>query len=65
MLFTRQRIRTPLAVGGEVAVFQLVAGETLVAPGVVLFKNGKGKVREAVMCTTLEVNPVAALTELL
>ena len=48
MLFTYQCIRTPLAVGIEVAVFQLVAGEALVVPGVVLFDNGEGKSRETV-----------------
>ena len=31
MLFAKQRIRTPLAIGGEVAAFQVVAGEALVA----------------------------------
>ncbi|MEP5732619.1 MAG: hypothetical protein ABJL67_24980 [Sulfitobacter sp.] len=43
-----QRIRTPLAVDGEVALFQLVADEALVASGVVLFENGEGKARETV-----------------
>ena len=32
-----------MAVGGEVAVFQVVAGETLVASGVVVFEDGEGK----------------------
>ena len=47
VLFMHRRIHTPLAVGGEVAVFQLVAGEALVASGVhrgrrclLLFKDG-------------------------
>ena len=37
MLLADRRIRTPLTVGGEVAVFQVVAGEVLVASGVMVF----------------------------
>ena len=48
VLFANQRIRTPLAVGGEVAVFQVVAGEALVAWGEVVFDDGEGKTGEAV-----------------
>ena len=43
-----QRIRTSLTVGGEVAVFQEVAGEALVASGVAVFEDGEGKAGEAV-----------------
>ena len=39
MLLANQRIRTSLTVGGEVAVFQVVAGEALVASGVVVFED--------------------------
>ena len=48
MLFANQRIPTPLAVGGEVAVVQVVAGEALVASGVVVFDDGEGEAGEAV-----------------
>ena len=48
-----QRIRTPLAVGGEVTVFQV---------GVAVFKDGE---REAGGPTSFGAYPVAALTELL
>ena len=48
VLFANQRIRTPLTVGGEVAAFQAVAGESLVASGVAVFDDGEGEVREAV-----------------
>ena len=48
MLFANQRMRTPLTVGGEVAVFQVVAGEASVASGVVVFEDGEGKAGEAV-----------------
>ena len=48
MLFTNQRIHTPLAVGGEVAVFQVVAGEALVASGVAVFEDGEGGAGKAV-----------------
>ena len=41
MLFANQRIRTPLAVGDEVAVFLVVAGKTLVASDVVVFEDGE------------------------
>ena len=36
-----QRIRILLAVSGEVAVFQVVAGEALVASDVVMFEDGE------------------------
>lgn len=49
VLLARQRIRTPLAIGGKVAVFQVVAGEALVASGEVVFKyGGEGKAGRAV-----------------
>ena len=47
MFFVNQLIPTPLTVGGEVAVFQVVADEALVTSGVVVFKYGdreEGKV---------------------
>ena len=47
-MFANQRMRTPLTVGGEVAVFQVVAGEASVASGVVVFEDGEGKAGEAV-----------------
>ena len=40
MLFVNQRIRTPLTVGGEVSAFQVIAGEALVASGVLVFEDG-------------------------
>ena len=48
VLFANQRIRTPLTVGGEVAVFQVAAGEALVASGVAVFEDGEGGARKAV-----------------
>ena len=48
MLVTNQPIRTPLAVGGEVAVFQVVAGEALVASGVAVIENCEGEAGKAV-----------------
>ena len=42
MLFANQHIRTPLVVGGEVAVLQVVTGEALVASGVLVFEHGEG-----------------------
>ena len=65
MLFANQRILTPLAVGGEFAVFQVVAGEALVAPGVVVFEDGEGKAGRRFMGASFGANPVAVLTELL
>ena len=48
VLFANQRIRTPLAVSGEVAVYQVVAVEALVASGIVLFDDGEGNAGEVV-----------------
>ena len=48
MLVTNQRMRTPLAVGGEVAVFQVVTGEALLASGVAVFEHGEGEAGKAV-----------------
>ena len=48
MLFANQRIRTPLTVGGEVAVFQVAASEALVASGVAVIEDGEGEARKAV-----------------
>ena len=56
-MFANQRIRTPLAVSGEVAVFQVVAGETLVASGVVVFEDGEGKAGEAVHMYLIRYQP--------
>lgn len=39
---------TPLAFGCEVAVFQVVVSETLVASSVVVFEDGEGKAGNAV-----------------
>ena len=41
-MFANQRIRTTLTVGGEVTVFQVIAGEVLVTSGVVVFENSEG-----------------------
>ena len=66
MLFANQHIRTPLAVGVEVAVFQVVAGEDLVASGVVVFEDGEGKAGGGgSYAPHLVPTAVAALTELL
>ena len=46
-MFANRRIRTPLTVGDEVAVCQVVADEVLVASGVVVFEDGEGKAGEA------------------
>ena len=54
-----QRIRTPLKVGGEGAVFYAVMGEALVASGEVVLKHGRGR---RFMCTSFGASPVAALT---
>ena len=48
VLFANQGIRTLLMVGGEVAVFQAVAGEALVASGVVLFEAVEGEAEKTV-----------------
>ena len=48
VLFANQRIRTPLRVGGEVAVFQVVAGEALVNSGVVAFEDGEREAGKAI-----------------
>ena len=56
-MFTNQRIRTPLAVGGEVAVFQVVAREALVASGVVVFEGGEGKAGEAIHMHLIRCQP--------
>ena len=37
-----------MTVGGEVAVFQVMAGEALMVSGVVVFEDGEGKAGEAV-----------------
>ena len=47
-MFSNQRIRTPLTVGGEVVVFQVVAGEVLMDSSVAVFEHGEGEVGEAV-----------------
>ena len=57
MLFAKQRIRTPLAIGGEVAAFQVVAGEALVASGIVLFEDGKGETGKAVYVHLIRGSP--------
>ena len=48
MWFANYRTRTPLTVGVEVAVFQVVAGEALAASGVEVFDDYEGKAGEAV-----------------
>ena len=65
VLFANQRIRTPLAVSGEVAVSQVVAGEALVASGVVVFEDSEGKAGRRFICTSFGAHPVAVLAELL
>ena len=57
LLFVNQRIRTPLAVSGEAAVFQVVAREALVPSGVSVFDNGKGGVGEAAHRHRIRVQP--------
>ena len=57
-----QRIRTPLKVGGEGAVFYAVMGEALVASGEVVLKHGRGRRGRRFMCTSFGASPVAALT---
>ena len=57
MLFTNQCIRPPLTVGGEVAVFQVVAGEALLASGVAVFEDGEGKAGEAVHMQLIRGQP--------
>ena len=47
-MFVNQRIRTPLTVGGVVAVSQVVVGEALVASGFVVLEDGEGKAGGAV-----------------
>ena len=57
MLLADRRIRTPLTVGGEVAVFQVVAGEALLASGVAVFEDGEGKAGEAVHMQLIRGQP--------
>ena len=57
VLFANQRIRTPLTVCDEVAVFQVVAGEALVASGVVVFEDGEKKAGEAVRIHLIQGQP--------
>ena len=64
-MFANQRIRTPLAVGGEVVVFQVVAGEAFVASGVAVFEDGEGGRGRRFIYTSFGTNPAAALTDLL
>ena len=66
MLFANQPIRTPLTVGGVGAVFQVVAGEALVASGVVVFEDGQGKAGGGgSYAPHLVPTAVAALTQML
>ena len=57
MLLANQRLRTPLTVGDDVAVFQVVAGEALVASGIVLFEDGKGETGKAVYVHLIRGSP--------
>ena len=57
VLLANQRIRILLAVSGEVAVFQVVAGEALVASGVVVFEDSEGKAGEAVHMHLIRCQP--------
>ena len=56
-MFVYQRMRTPLAVGGEASVFQVAVGEDLVASGVVVFEFVEGKAREAVHVQIIRGQP--------
>ena len=56
-MFANQRIRTPSAVSGEIAVFQVVASEALVASGVVVFEDDEGKAGEAVHMHLIRCQP--------
>ena len=56
-MFAKQRIRTPLTVGDEVAIFQVVAGEALVALSVVVFEYDEGKAGEAVHMHLIRCQP--------
>ena len=47
-MFVNQCMRTPWSVGGEVALFQVFAGEAFVTSGVAVFENGEGEARKAV-----------------
>lgn len=60
-MFSYQPIRAPLTTGRDIAAFQLVAVEVLVA----LSEYSDGEAGGRFICTPLGANPVAALTELL
>ena len=64
-MFVNQRIRTTLTVGGEVTVFQVIAGEVLVTSGVVVFENSEGGAGKAVHTHFVWDSPGGGLTELL
>ena len=64
-MFANQRKRMPLVIGGEVAVFQVLSGEALVASGVAVFEMVRGRRERWFTCTSLGAIQVAALTELL
>ena len=65
MVFTDGIVRALLAVGRQVAVGEVVAGQVLVA-GDRAFENREREARKPLpVWTSLGVKPVAALTELL
>ena len=54
-----------VAVGHQVAVGEVIAGEALVVGDPDAFENREGEVRSLSMWTSLGAKPVAALTALL
>lgn len=58
VLPAHQLIRTTLAIGGEIGVFQVVAGEAMVASGVGASDDGESVAGGGrFMCTSLGANP--------
>ena len=65
-MFTNEIVRAMLAVGRQVAVGELVAGQALVAGGPGASEDREREARKPLpMWTSLGANPVAALTEML
>ena len=63
-MFTDDIVRALLAVGRQVAVGEVVAGQALVAGDPGAFENHEREARNPTMWTSLGAKPVAALTKL-
>ena len=58
-------VRAPLPFGGQVAIGQVVTGQTLVSHDTCVVETRQGRPWESVHVTLLDARPVAELTELL